>query len=201
MKKLLCKYKAWVNTPDRLFDWSKEIKSHKKKVTISNCTVVGNNWGLICNSIHLLDLFSWWTEEKLINCNSKDLNTNWFASKRNKFIETSGRLYFKFSKGSLLKVECSINENKPASLKYYLDDWTINKFSGYAKRKDGLILRGKIDLLSDYMTDVIEDILNNGKSELPTLQSSYSLHKVFLYEVINSWSQKGAKKNDRIPIT
>ena len=78
-----------------------------------------------------------------------------------------------------MTLKSSINENKPISLKYFLDDWTINKFSGYAKRKDGLILRGKIDLISDYMTIVIENILDNGRSQLP-LNSSYALHKVFL---------------------
>ena len=201
IKKLLSKNKVWVNTPDRIFKWSRKIKSFKKKVPISKCTVVGNNWGLICNSIHLLDFFSWWTGEKLINCNSKDLSKNWFISRRGKFIETSGKLYFQYSKGSSLTLKSSINENKPISLKYFLDDWTINKFSGYAKRKDGLILRGKIDLISDYMTIVIENILDNGRSQLPTLNSSYALHKVFLNEVINSWKQLGEKNNDNIPIT
>ena len=100
-----------------------------------------------------------------------------------------------------MTLKSSINENKPISLKYFLDDWTINKFSGYAKRKDGLILRGKIDLISDYMTIVIENILDNGRSQLPTLNSSYALHKVFLNEVINSWKQLGEKNNDNIPIT
>ena len=68
---------------------------------------------------------------------------------------------FNIQKKSSLTLKSQINENKPISLKYFLDDWTINKFSGYAKRKDGLILRGKIDLISDYMTIVIENILDN----------------------------------------
>ena len=51
----------------------KKNKSFKKKVPISKCTVVGNNWGLICNSIHLWTFFVVVSGEKLINCNSKDL--------------------------------------------------------------------------------------------------------------------------------
>ena len=44
----------------------KKNKIIQKKVPISKCTVVGNNWGLICNSIHLLDFFRGGQERSLL---------------------------------------------------------------------------------------------------------------------------------------
>jgi hypothetical protein len=201
IKELLHKQKVWVNTPDRIFNWSKKIKFNKNSIPISKCIVRGNNWGLVCNSLHLIDFFSWWTGEALIECNAKDLDKNWFRSNRKNFIETSGTLYFKYSGGSSLLIECSINDAKPMSLNYQLDDWKINKFSGYAKRNDGLVVKGKIDLVSDYMTSVVEGILKDGKSDLPTLKLSYAMHKIFLGEIINSWNEINIKKKYKIPIT
>ena len=57
--------RAWVNTSGRSQPWLKKIRSKiNQKILLGK--VDGYNWGLMCNSIHYLDLFSWWTKEKLV---------------------------------------------------------------------------------------------------------------------------------------
>ena len=63
-------------------------------------TVVGNNWGLMCNTINYLDVFSWLTDEKLVSINSDRLDKKWFVSKRDQYMEVNGVLNAFFSNGS-----------------------------------------------------------------------------------------------------
>ena len=54
----------------------KELKTYIKgniKKTPNNITVIGNDWGIACNSIHFIDLVSWLFETYPVNCNSNKL--------------------------------------------------------------------------------------------------------------------------------
>ena len=50
--------KGWVNCPRRMYDIYSTLKNLLKNETSFEFQVTGSNWGLGCNSIHYLDLFS-----------------------------------------------------------------------------------------------------------------------------------------------
>lgn len=188
---LLKNSNAWVNTCDKTFKWFKKIKSYKTKVKKSNFEVKGNGWGIISNSIHLIDFYEWWTNEKLLKVDANKLNKKWFNTKRKGFIETTGSIYCAFSKGSTLNLECKNNKSKPSTQKYLLDDWKINKFKGYAKKNSGLVIKGELDPMSNIVTEYVVDILVNGKCELTDLKNSSRIHRLYLDALLKNWNCSG----------
>ena len=63
--------KSWVNCPSRLFPIYKKLKKEINKKPLI-MTIEGNNWGMASNSVHYLDLLSYFIEENkfyLVNSN------------------------------------------------------------------------------------------------------------------------------------
>mgnify|MGYP001326036810 CR=1 FL=1 len=200
--KLLSHSKVWVNTCDKTFSWFKAIKNKKNTETkVSKFNVEGNRWAIISNGIHLIDFYEWWTNETLMEVDSSKLNKKWFKSKRNGFIETSGSIHCTFSKGSTLIFSCKNDKNKPESQKYFLDDWNIDKFRGFAKNKSGLIIKGELELMSNKITEFASDILFRGSCELTNLSESVRIHKIYLNSIQNTWNANNLNTNETLNIT
>ena len=97
LNKILSEVKnAWVNTDRRSLEIYKIIKS---KINIKNKTLMrvnGNSWGMCCNSLHFIDLFSFITQQYLNKIEEKS-KLKWFPSKRNGFQELdNGELKLEF---------------------------------------------------------------------------------------------------------
>lgn len=83
---------AFVNCPLRMWPLFQKIKarlSNSKQYSIDVC---GNGWGLGCNSIHYLDLFSFITGDEEFALNFKGLDPKWIESKRDGYIEFTGTI-------------------------------------------------------------------------------------------------------------
>ena len=57
-------------------DWYKKLKNKFYDLTPLKVEMRGGLWGLACNSIHFIDLISWWTGENVISIDSKKLDPN-----------------------------------------------------------------------------------------------------------------------------
>tara|TARA_B100001063_G_C16724138_1_gene535307 strand:+ start:36 stop:992 length:957 start_codon:yes stop_codon:yes gene_type:complete len=193
---------AWVNKPRRVMKWHQEIKSKidsKEKISVE---IVGGNWGLLSNSIHFIDLISWWTKSKLINIDSSQLNTNWFESKRSGFYESYGSIICEFKNGSILNISCN---NDDSSLLINVSDknynWKISESQGNAFRSDGLKIQGRIEMQSQITSKIISDIIKSNDCDLPKLNDSAEMHCIYLNNILNNFNDKGNLKSVLVPIT
>ena len=192
---------AWVNTSRRLMPWHTSIKEQLNNTGPFKFEVNGGSWGLACNSIHLLDLFSWWSGEYLQDISTANLDKDWFESKRQNFWEVTGELKAKFSGGSVANIICD-QSTKPVVIKLKnVDSWVINESEGFARKSDGTEINGTVNFQSDITASMIETILLYGSCNLPSLEESVELHRIFIHELFEHWRKMGNPLATFIPIT
>ncbi|MDO8463817.1 MAG: hypothetical protein Q7S46_00975 [Gallionella sp.] len=193
---------AWVNTSRRMIPWHKQIKLQlgiKHPMTLK---VEGGLWGMACNAIHFFDLLAWWTGETLQDINTDHLNTHWFKDKRQGNWEVSGTLESRFSGGSHVLLTSRADRgliSLEVSDDHFL--WLIKETQGLAKRSDGIEIPGCMAPQSEMSSSLVESILESGCCELPTLEESIALHRVFIRNMLEHWRRDGNYTATFIPIT
>lgn len=192
---------AWINTPRRIMEWHQDIKSKLNTQSAISLNVTGGKWGLACNAIHFLDLLSWWTGERIDAVDCSHLQS-WFESKRKDFYEVSGKLVAHFSGGSMVVLSDLLNE-EPVNIKLEEQGytWDINEAKGIANRSDGVSVNGVMLLQSKLTKLIIEDILNNGRCNLPSFEESAALHVLLLNMLISHWNVQNNTSIVKLPIT
>ena len=189
----LNKSTTWVNTFFRTIDYFKELKN-KSAIGPITLNVKGGNWGIACNTIHILDFILWWTGEQILNINTSDLDKQWKKSKRDKFWELNGTLVVNYSSGSIARLVSDDNDsNFIIEINTKENKWVINW--------DKDIENGKIPMQSDRTHIIVENILINNKCGLPTLEQSSQLHNVFLEAMISHWNSSNNINTNKVPIT
>jgi hypothetical protein len=193
---------AWVNTPRRIMPWHQAIRSHLTPGRPVNLEVRGAQWGLACNAIHFLDLVAWWTGEALEEVSTRRLCPQWVESKRQGFMEVFGTLEARFSGGSRAALTAD-ETGTPVTLA--LDDgrhqWQIVEAAGLARRSDGFQIPGSMTYQSALTGPLVESILERGRCDLPTLQESARIHRVFLRAMHLHWQHAGHPSSLAVPIT
>ena len=94
--------KVFVNCGRRrrkFYNRMRELFRGEKKFFMS---VSGANWGLGCNAIHMLDLYSFLSDQKIFSSDIEYLDADHIDSKRKGYIEFTGSLRVKSPKGTLL---------------------------------------------------------------------------------------------------
>ena len=166
-----------------------------------NFSVKGGNWGLACNSIHFLDLFSWMSGDKIEGINTDNLENNWFESKRKGFWEVNGSLEIIFSNGSTSYIQSSNTKDK---VEIEISNglvWNICEEDGVAKRNDSFTLNGNMEYQSNMTTSIVDSVIENRKCNLPSLTESSHIHKIFLKAMLDHWKEKVNSKAVILPIT
>jgi len=193
---------AWVNIPRRLMTRQKEIRSYLPKKTPLLVKGLGNSWGLACNGIHYLDLVAWWTNETLVSIENSDLESQWYKSKREGFFDILGKITANYSGGSVLILESKLNDKTftmqvEAKGKF----WEICDHHESFTGPEGLLIHSKNDHQSSLTANVIDVLLENGNCELPEMDVSINMHRIFLSYLIKDWNHSHGTKVDRVPIT
>ena len=193
---------AWVNTSRRMITWHQKLYDIIADSSAVKVYVGNNDWGLACNSIHFLDLVSWWSDEKLVSVDTSCLDMTWFESKRPGFFEITGILKAKYSCGSELILESRTNGEKVLiHVKNLEGQWIIDEKNGIATRPKGKTIPGRIENQSEMTARLVESILKNGQCDLPSFEQSSQTHRIFLQSMLEHWN-KAQNKNDTIfPIT
>ncbi len=170
---------VYVNCPRRYFLQYKEIKEILLKLNVSKISVRGKNWGLSCNIVHYLDLFSFFLNTEEINYSEVEIS-NKYKSKRETFDEYYGRY------------ECLIG-NTPISI---IDEPCHNDIEILIETNDGDILINEskcyskfkskdIEYQQLYQSELSESYLSE-KIELPTFNFSMKIH----LEVLRAFKMK-----------
>lgn len=197
---------CWVNTSRRMMSWFRLMKNlfgplAPLRVTYSR--PLDGLWGLACNSIHIIDLVSWWSRESLVSISTEGLNKRWFESKRVGYFEVAGELVAEFSKGSRLALSVS-HKNKQTVFSVETKDghvWHIDEDRGTMQGPSAQEILGKLELQSEMTGRLVDGIFLTGISDLPTLSESAQMHAIFIDAVLAHWNQSKSSNDIRVPIT
>ena len=205
------KIEAWVNCPRRLHPIVIKLKDTMFAYTHRFIKVKGSKWGLACNAIHMLDLFSFLFGDQDIYVDISKLHPRIYHAKRNGFIEFGGMLTFKNSKGDLLCLNDKMKEDQKTTIDFGFDKknlLTINNrnmsFSQYNNNNE-LMANGDftMPLQSELTGPVVEEILTTGSCGLSPLDESMKLHIAMLkgfIDHLNIYSEMGGEQQ-YCPIT
>ncbi len=195
--------KSWVNTPRRSFQSYQKLKMLLDKNNLI-LHVDAGNLGLGSNAIHILDLFSWFTDTYDITLYGDFLNNKILSNKRgNDFVEFSGTLIGKSKKG-LISITFNPNQNIPFTLmfiskniKIIVDETNSKLILNTGKEK----LDFKTDFVSNITNNIVNDILEKDSCLLPTLKNSFIAHTE-LFRIFNEHLKKTRNHQSKLcPIT
>ena len=199
---------AWVNCGRRLWPIFHELKVEilgKSNITM---IVSGNNWGLACNMIHMLDIFSFLTGEKEISICECDLNKKIYQSIKDGFIELGGKIVVENKRGN--KLILSDGKKGTASIKMRIEtdsekielDQINEKVIRFNKSTNEISVETiNVPLQSELTHIVVQDILNTGNSGLTELEESFFLHRLMIKTFNQHLSSIKGKSYRACPIT
>lgn len=199
---------AWVNCPRRMYDFYKAVKEEIKNENSISYSYSGYNLRPGSNSVHHLDLFSFFINDSDINLDCNSLDANILSAKRNGYVEFSGLI--KASKGKHNFVLNSFNEgNSPAfieintpNVKYLIREdlkecnklSSENNWSWETKSFD-------YPMQSNLTNLIVEDIYNKKSSDLPSYKESFEIHKNFLKSIFSFYKNIRNEEISSCPIT
>lgn len=204
------KVKSWVNCPCRMWPFYKNLKSLLKGTNTLELSINGSNWGLGCNSIHMIDLLSFLTGESEYQLYTEQLDMETIPSKRPGFIEFTGGLFGKFINNSKFSIYSYKSGNLPALVQIHNDSvrciiresegkaWVSTKANNW-KWKEELF---EIPYQSQLTNLVVEKIIKNGSCDLTPFNESLKLHIPLIEGLINHLKRNNPEGNITIcPIT
>jgi len=194
---------AWVNTPRRMMRWHAELKEIFTGNGPLNVTYSAGHWGLACNSIHFIDLVAWWSGEALVSVDTTALDHNWFESKRAGYFEITGELVAHFSDGTSLRLS-SMEGAQAKPIRVALNDgvvWGVDESAGTAHSSNGERVLGRLEFQSQLSCSLVDEILQRGECDLPSLNESAPMHAIFLEAMLAHWNRSQNRNDDFVPIT
>jgi predicted dehydrogenase len=196
---------GWVNCPRRVYPTYIALKQHLDISKPIHMMVRGRAWGMACNSIHFLDIFSYLVGESSLILTDVNLDLELENSKRAGFYETTGELSFSAGKHSIV-VQSSHTE--ASELMVSIDNGKVKCFIDEA---EGLWVLGNGDdqhqfeytaLLQSQLTGkYIDDLLRSNQCQLTPFIKSCELHLPFITGILSHMSVALNKKLDACPIT
>ncbi|NQD37405.1 hypothetical protein HPT27_10220 [Permianibacter sp. IMCC34836] len=202
--------RAWVNCPRRMYEVYRMLKQRIGHSDVIDMVVDGVGWGLACNSIHFIDLWSYLIGSTEYSLDVSDLIPKVFESKRPGYKEIFGVMQARSGSHSL-KLSCSDAEHQPFALIRISTDALDIKIS----ERDGVMAimdkngreLEKISFRTPYQSELtarfIEGVRHDGVSDLTRFEDSALLHKVFLEALLTHFQRYGdvSRDNDICPIT
>lgn len=195
--------KAWVNCPRRMYEGYKAIKPLFEGKVV-NMTVNGGEWGMGCNSIHFLDVYSFLTEQYDYTLNTGAVDQQIIDSKRAGYKEFTGTIRADYANGGTVVLNCS---NCPIGHLVTLacSDAIcciseIKKECWVKTAERDELVPFPVPFQSQLTSIVLDSILDNGTCELATYEESKKVHLPFITGLIDFMNRIG-NNTDNCPIT
>lgn len=198
---------AWVNCPRRMFSYYNDIKHFLKNRQDIYFSVIGGNWGLGCNSIHFIDVFSWIIGETDYTLDLSLLDQTIQESKRNGYIEFTGTINGQYNSGKRFTLTSNANDSSSTVFLIKTSDYDIIIEESKAKyllvHKSGRVEEHCIKTLyQSQLTGVlVEEILEKGSCLLTSFSESSVLHTNFLTPILGFYNIITRLNTDTCPIT
>lgn len=199
---------VWVNLPYRVSPWHNEIRREIIHSGPSRFVISGEDYGLITNAIHYLDLVAWWMDATIQVVDFEPDVGGFFLSKRPGFVESNGKFHARYQDGSeaiMLCKESSKEGSSPGGLIIEADGstgkWEMNESSGSVRFADGQIVRGSMQLQSELTARLVSSIIGGQGCALPTLAETIPLHEKILVAAQLEWDRHPINDYGFVPIT
>lgn len=197
---------AWVNCPRRMYDFYNTLKNELNNDDNLIFTVSGGEWGLGCNSIHFIDIFSYLTNQTNYTLLTNGLNNKVYPSKRTDYVEFCGILSGVTERGdifnfisqekSLTSPLISIMTQKK---KYIIDESKayLSSFSDNRWETSNI----SVPYQSQLTGIIIENVLLNEDIKLTTYEESMKLHLPFISSLLEFYNSITGNVSKNCPIT
>lgn len=195
---------TYVNCPRRIFDVYKEIKNYFSASRLRLMTVSGGEWGLGCNGIHFIDLFSFL---------SGGVPDRWFLnvsvikeSKRPGFFEFTGTMCGVSSAGQIvLAAGEGCSPRMIISLLSAERLCVVDELDGFAriyfKEKLEREIRFRLPFQSEITLSVVDRVLSGDFCGLTPYAESMEIHLPFVSGIIEEFSKVTTANPGVAPIT
>jgi len=197
---------AWVNCPRRMYDFYNTIKNELNNVDKLIFTVSGGEWGLGCNSIHFIDIFSYLSNQTSYTLLTNGLNKKVYPSKRSGYIEFCGILSGISERGDIINLISQENSSITPLIsivsqnkKFVIDETNGNMtFFKDNNWKTSII---NVPYQSQLTGKLIEDILLNKNSGITKYEESMNLHLPFITSLLDYYNSLTGENSKNCPIT
>ena len=182
--------KAWVNCPRRMMSFYQKLSKEIKGPVHFMAT--GNAWGMGCNGIHMLDLFSYLTNTTDIILSNKLIAKKTEQSKREGYIEFTGIITGQTNNDSFHITSfptgtspLHIIINTP-TVRYSIEEganakvWISRLDNNWKWEEDTFTM----PFQSGLTNIVVEELLNTGNCSLTAYKESSTLHLIYLNTLI-----------------
>jgi len=205
------KSSVWVNCPRRFWRGYQQVREEFKTSSAQQnlMLITGSKWGLCCNSIHFLDLYSFITGNSDLKLYSDQLDKKILSAQRNGFIELSGILHGNDSLGGQFLIKDYERGNIP--LIAYFENKDIRC---YVDETQGMVNLSKSinnwhwekiplqPLLQSELTHLyVDQILETETCTLPTFKDSWKIHTPLLEAFITHINKVTNTEHSACPIT
>lgn len=194
---------AWVNCPRRMYEGYKALQPLFKGKTV-NMTVNGGLWGMGCNSIHFLDVYSFLTGSTEYSLSTDGVDHDIIDSKRAGYKEFTGTLTAYFANGGTVVLHSA--NNAISHLVTLNTDDTFCCISEVKKEcwiksvERNEVVTFPVPYQSQLTSIVLDSILDNGSCELATYEESAQIHLPLIKGLI-AFLNKNGIDTDNCPIT
>lgn len=175
--------RAWVNCAQRLWPFFRDLRPRTLGRSNVHISATGAQWGLGCNAIHNLDLLRFLTGSADCRVES-GLDAGSVPSKRAGFIEFTGTLYAFGERGNRVVQTSYRDGDAPFAFEVQGEDfhalWRVvdgamrmaDAAGGWKWRE----MESRAPLQSQLTHLVLAEMLDHGRSVLPTYAESAALH-------------------------
>jgi hypothetical protein len=197
---------AWVNCPRRTFFIYQEIKNTLDTENIIEMIVDGSSWDLASNSIHFIDLFSFFTNSSNFKITKSNFSNNIFNNKRGKdYYAVSGKIECRID-NHYLTISC--DENKKPNLFVKINnkkiDHYVDEFRGRYKCNLNRLVETQ-DIFFPYQSNtsakLIDSLVDRNQCELTSFADSCNHHLPLIVEIRRHLSKILNKDLSECPIT
>ncbi len=203
------KMDAYVNCARRVQTVYRKLREELRSAKRLCACIRGTDWGLACNSIHMLDLFAYLSssDTERISCNGCLLEEQIFESKRKGYIEFYGKLTGKIGETTSYLMECGHGPSRDVF------EFFTEKTYYYVNESEGLLITQDLEggepikqyfelaFVSQTTTWVVDRLLRGEAIELTGFAESARLHLPILREFLKRQNKIQGSESSICPIT
>lgn len=200
---------TWVNHPRRMFDSYLDLK---KNLTNSPKVfqVTGGNWGLGCNGLHFIDLFSFLSSSKVCSIDTQWVDDDIQKSKRKGFIEFTGTVKGTLDDNSIFIVSSLQGEPSATTItifdnsnRYIIQEGGTSGIYSFKKENNFKcdINKFEIEYQSSLSSKLVLQLLEKATCDLPTFKEACNSHIPFIEKLLYKYNSTTKITNQILPIT
>jgi hypothetical protein len=204
--------KVWVNHPRRMFPHYQFIKNELTDQLNEGITFqcAGGNWGLGCNALHLLDIFSYVANSTLQNINFSFLDPKILTSKRVGFVDFTGIINANLKNGAAIQIISFRGERTPLTVsvmsskkRYLVQEGGTPQITTIALEGNFNMEINRIETLyqSSLTKKLLEDLFEKNDCDLPTFAEASINHTVFIKGLLEKYNEITGLNTSICPIT